>query len=101
MPNFLHESHILVFLLSVEFFAFQTCTNNRWRLEIDTSLSDLKCETDHVMSLIHPSKTYMVFTWLFLSESTKALYIYTLNLWDVIFETGLEYRHSIVVSCRT
>ncbi|KAJ3685584.1 hypothetical protein LUZ61_014748 [Rhynchospora tenuis] len=34
--------------------------NRRWRLvEIDASLSDLKCETDHVMSLIHPSKTYM------------------------------------------
>ncbi|XP_078177668.1 asparagine synthase family protein isoform X2 [Carex rostrata] len=32
----------------------------RWRLvEIDASLSDLEWETDHVMSLIHPSKTYM------------------------------------------
>ncbi|XP_039131545.1 asparagine synthetase domain-containing protein 1 [Dioscorea cayenensis subsp. rotundata] len=32
----------------------------RWRLvEIDASLSDLALETKHVMSLIHPLKTYM------------------------------------------
>ncbi|KAJ4804501.1 Asparagine synthetase domain-containing protein 1 [Rhynchospora pubera] len=38
----------------------QISPNRRWRLvEIDSSLSDLKCETDHVMSLIHPSRTYM------------------------------------------
>ncbi|KAL6847334.1 hypothetical protein ACP4OV_023187 [Aristida adscensionis] len=32
----------------------------RWRLvEIDTALTDLKGESEHVMSLIHPSDTYM------------------------------------------
>jgi len=32
----------------------------RWRLiEIDTALTDLKGESEHVMSLIHPSNTYM------------------------------------------
>ncbi|KAK3136838.1 hypothetical protein QOZ80_5BG0443200 [Eleusine coracana subsp. coracana] len=32
----------------------------RWRLvEIDTALTDLKYESEHVMSLIHPSNTYM------------------------------------------
>ncbi|TVU49588.1 hypothetical protein EJB05_00903, partial [Eragrostis curvula] len=32
----------------------------RWRLvEIDTALTDLKRESEHVMSLIHPSNTYM------------------------------------------
>ncbi|WVZ90897.1 hypothetical protein U9M48_037151 [Paspalum notatum var. saurae] len=32
----------------------------RWRLvEIDTALTDLKGESEHVMSLIHPSSTYM------------------------------------------
>lgn len=35
--------------------------NCRWRLiEIDTALTDLKGESEHVMSLIHPSNTYMV-----------------------------------------
>lgn len=33
----------------------------RWRLvEIDTALTDLKGESEHVMTLIHPSDTYMV-----------------------------------------
>ncbi|KAF8667519.1 hypothetical protein HU200_052714 [Digitaria exilis] len=32
----------------------------RWRLvEIDTALTDLKGESEHVMALIHPSDTYM------------------------------------------
>ncbi|RLN30468.1 asparagine synthetase domain-containing protein 1 [Panicum miliaceum] len=32
----------------------------RWQLvEIDTALTDLKGESEHVMSLIHPSNTYM------------------------------------------
>ncbi|XP_062203448.1 uncharacterized protein LOC133905704 [Phragmites australis] len=32
----------------------------RWRLvEIDTALTDLEGESEHVMSLIHPSSTYM------------------------------------------
>jgi hypothetical protein len=35
--------------------------NCRWQLvEIDTALTDLKRESEHVMSLIHPSNTYMV-----------------------------------------
>lgn len=34
--------------------------SRRWRLvEIDTTLSSLSWETEHVMSLIHPAKTYM------------------------------------------
>jgi len=33
----------------------------RWHLvEIDTALTDLKGESEHVMSLIHSSNTYMV-----------------------------------------
>jgi len=33
----------------------------RWRLiEIDTALTDLNGESEHVMSLIHPSNTFMV-----------------------------------------
>ena len=35
--------------------------NCRWHLiEIDTALTDLKGESEHVMSLIHPSNTYMM-----------------------------------------
>ncbi|KAG6493418.1 hypothetical protein ZIOFF_048401 [Zingiber officinale] len=34
--------------------------DNRWRLvEIDAILSDLTCEAKHLLSLIHPAKTYM------------------------------------------
>lgn len=75
----------------------------RWKLvEIDADLLKLTSETKHVMSLINPARTYMVFSNQYLYEYVSV----TLSFWTTIkllnyffLASGSEYWYCSVVGC--
>jgi hypothetical protein len=69
----------------VIYFVASMFLNCRWCLvEIDTALTDLKGESEHVMSLIHPSNTYMVCILLLDFEMLVLLLFYAIMLKNIL-----------------
>lgn len=83
----------LFYVFDYVYFNCQVSLDNRWRLvEIDASLSHLKQETEHVLTLIHPTNTYMVCAVLSCSYHKKlSVHYSTCPCWKQNFFSCLQF----------